>query len=136
MEAHHEACSEAWMLLSEQNARLQQEGTLNWGSFVDRQKKMLAQLGTSLAQIRANRTSWLSLSADAKMEHPDMLSLLARTQELGLRILALHRENEQLMLRNGLVPVSHVSSIGSKSARHAAGVYQRQAGVRVALNAD
>ena len=90
-------------------------------------KNLLAQLTDSLDKIRELRITWLKLEPAQREGHPEIAELLRENQDLIMKILVLDRENEQTLLRHGLVPPRHVPSANRQRPHFVANMYQRNA---------
>ncbi|HVK57216.1 MAG TPA: hypothetical protein VM735_00420 [Candidatus Kapabacteria bacterium] len=88
-------------------------------------KKFLAQLTNSLDKIREHRTVWMRLEPAARQGHPEIAELLRENQNLIMKILVLDRENEQALLRKGLVPLRHVPPANRQRPHFVSSLYQR-----------
>ena len=84
------------------------------------------RLQESLGQLRQHRTSWSRLSPAERARHPEVPTLLRQCQDLILRILMLDRENEQALLRRGLLGPRHLPSHEQQRPHVVAGLYRRQ----------
>ena len=92
-------------------------------------KNLLAQLDDSLDKIRELRIAWLKLDPAQRQAHSDIAELLRENQNLIMKILVLDRENEQTLLRHGLVPPRHVPSANKQRPHFVADIYRRNAAV-------
>jgi hypothetical protein len=90
-------------------------------------KNLLAQLTESLNKIREHRVLWLKLEPEMRQEHPGIAELLRENQNLIMKILVLDRENEQALLRKGMVPNRHMPSANRQRPHFVASMYQRNA---------
>ena len=90
---------------------------------------MLADLSDSLDKVRELRVAWLKLPPGQKQGHPEIAELLRENQNLIMKILVLDRENEQTLLRHGLVPPRHVPSANKQRPHFVADIYRRNAAV-------
>jgi hypothetical protein len=52
--------------------------------------------------------------------------MLRQVQDLIMKIIVLDRENEQMLLRNGLVPARHLPSVNQQRPHFVADLYRRQ----------
>jgi hypothetical protein len=88
-------------------------------------KKFLAQLSESINKIRQHRVAWLQLDHQERQACPEIAELLRETQNLMMKILVLDRENEQALLRKGLVPNRHIPSARRQQPHFVANLYER-----------
>jgi hypothetical protein len=110
VEQEHAACRQGGRRgpadLAEGPADLAQApADLPWGpAELGKRKNFLAELTDSLDKIRECRMAWLRRDPSARHSSPETTELLRATQNLIMRILMLDRENEQALLRKGLIP--------------------------------
>jgi hypothetical protein len=88
-------------------------------------KKFLAQLTESIDKIREHRVAWLQLDITERQRHPEVAELLRETQDLLMKVLVLDRENEQALLRKGLVPNRQIPSARRQQPHFVANLYER-----------
>jgi hypothetical protein len=122
-------CSEILALVEKENALLRGNDPREAFSLRSARKNLLAQLDDSLDKIRELRIAWLKLAPAQRQEYSDIAELLRENQNLIMKILVLDRENEQTLLRHGLVPPRHVPSANKQRPHFVANMYQRNAAV-------
>jgi hypothetical protein len=89
-------------------------------------KNLLPRLNQSLNQIRQHRATWQKLSPAERAQFPDVPGLLRQNQDLIMKIIVLDRENEQALLRQGLVPPRQLPSAQRQRPHFVADLYRRQ----------
>jgi flagellar biosynthesis/type III secretory pathway chaperone len=109
-----------------EHAALTQDASESLFAHYSTKKALLPRLVASLDHLRQHRASWQKLSADARARHPEVTALLRQNQDDIMKILVLDRENEQALLRHGLVPRSETPSYRRQRPHFVAGLYQRQ----------
>ena len=92
----------------------------------DARRELLPRLDASLERIRRHRNHWLSLSPEARSSHREIRELLRKNQDLIMRLIVLDRENEQLLLRRGLIPPKHLPPVQRQRPHYVADLYRRQ----------
>jgi hypothetical protein len=128
LRVHRKLSEEILALVESESAALRRQ---NSGGPLDStvaRKKFLAQLSESLDRIRQHRIAWLRLESSERKSHPEIVELLRENQNLLMKILVLDRENEQALLRKGLVPSRHLPSanrFATKGPHFVANLYQR-----------
>jgi hypothetical protein len=95
--------------------------------FYQGRKALLLQLDEGLNLLRAGRQAWQRLDAAEQTRHSEVKALLQTVQDSLVKTLVLDRENQQALLRRGLVPARHMPSFASRTPHYAAQVYQRHA---------
>jgi hypothetical protein len=63
---------------------------------------------------------------DERARHPEIGMLLRQNQDLTMKIIVLDRENEQSLLRRGLVPPRELPSVNRQRPHFVAELYRRQ----------
>jgi len=91
-------------------------------------KELLPRLNESLDNLRRHRLAWQQATPQARDAHPEMATLLRRSQDLIMKIIMQDRENEQALLRHGLVPTKHLPAANRQRPHFVADMYRRQSG--------
>ena len=119
---------EIWAIVQEERDRLRGDGvTTLWNTSLAK-KDLLPGLGESLDRLVRSREAWQAMDATAKTRHPEIGALMRQNQDLLMKILVLDRENEQALLRHGLVPARELPSVNRQRPNFVAQMYRRQAG--------
>jgi hypothetical protein len=129
LRAHRALCSEVLSLVEKENSVLRSDKHAEAIGFQQQRKNLLAQLDESLDKIRELRIAWLKLEPAQREGYPEIAELLRENQDLIMKVLVLDRENEQTLLRHGLVPPRHVPSANRQRPHFVANLYQRNAAV-------
>ena len=87
---------------------------------------MLERLTTAQAEIVRHKDSWMALTEAQKKSMPEIGQRLQHCTDLIMKIVSLDRENEQLMLRNKLVPPSHLPPAERQNPNLVAKLYKDQ----------
>jgi hypothetical protein len=127
LRAHHAVCTELLKIVEKENTLLRSEQPRDAFELRASRKNLLAKLDDSLDKIRELRTAWLGLELSQRQAYPEIAELLRENQDLTMKILVLDRENEQTLLRHGLVPSRHVPSANRQRPHFVANMYQRNA---------
>jgi len=125
LKAHRKLSEDILALVESESAALRRENGRGPLDSAGARKKFLAQLGESLDRIRQHRIAWLRLEPSERKGHPEIVELLRENQNLLMKILVLDRENEQVLLRKGLVPFRHLPSANRQRPHFVANLYQR-----------
>jgi len=121
---HLELCGELLAVVEREHQDFRPGGTPKFEGAVAK-KNLLPRLNQSLDQLRQHRAWWQRLSPAERAQQKEIASLLRQNQELIMRILVLDRENEQLLLRQGMVPPQHLPSVNRQRPHYVAGLYRR-----------
>ena len=89
-------------------------------------KRLLPLLSQSLESLRRHRIQWQQVSQEERARHPEIGVLLRQNQDLTMKIIILDRENEQSLLRRGLIPARELPSVNRQRPHFVADLYRRQ----------
>jgi hypothetical protein len=92
-------------------------------------RRLLPDLEQSVPRLRQHRANWLQLTPAERAGHREIGVLLRQCQDLILRVLMLDRENEQSLLRHGLLGPRHLPSHHAQRPHYVADLYRRQGAV-------
>ena len=91
-------------------------------------REVLPDLEASLAGLKKHRERWLKLAEPTRAKYPEIAGLLRQNQDIIMKIIVLDRENEQTLLRKGLVPPKHLPSAKRNQPHYVADLYKRGGG--------
>lgn len=125
LRAHSELCQQTLALLASESHAL--SGATDYDAFgcCQRRKGLLPAIEESLNNLRRWRRLWQQVSPEERGRFADVSQLFQTIQGFMMRILLLDRENQQAMLRRGLVPAQHLPAAASQQSHFVAGVYRR-----------
>ena len=69
--------------------------------------------------------AWLQLSPAERRRNTAVVALFRQNQDLIMKIVLLDRENEQALLRRGLVPPTQLPSVNRQRPHFVAELYRR-----------
>lgn len=87
---------------------------------------LLLRLNEWVPKVRRHRLLWQGLTPADRAEASEVTALLRQNQELIMRIIVLDRENEQALLRKGLVPPRHLPPVNRQRPHFVADLYRQQ----------
>lgn len=122
---HLAVCQELLALVQQENQLLRDPGQPSPFETYQRRKQLLPRLNDSLQAIRRHRAAWQQLSPAERARQPEVVPLLRQNQDLIMKLLVLDRENEQSLLRRGLVPARHLPPAGRQRPHFVADLYRR-----------
>ena len=125
LQTHRSLCEAILALSARENGALRAQSESFTHEGATQRKKFLAQLTDSLDKIREHRIAWMRLEPSVRQGHPEIAELLRENQNLIMKILVLDRENEQALLRKGLVPLRHVPPANRQRPHFVSSLYQR-----------
>ena len=108
----------AWELPEE--VRAVRDGLLDFA-----RKEVLPDLEASLENLKKHRERWVKLPEPTRAKYPEIAGLLRQNQDVIMKIIVLDRENEQTLLRKGLVPPKHLPSAKRNQPHYVADLYKR-----------
>jgi len=117
-------CDEILALVSRENQVLANAGDYSSAEFHQRRKRLIPELESALTGLRKRRQLWCRTRQGSG--HPDEIkSLFQRIQAVLMKILFLDRENQQALLRYGLVPANHLPPAATQQPHYVASLYRR-----------
>lgn len=125
LQTYASLCDEMLALAAHENQTMRERENLSLGAHDGRRKELLGRLDQSLGALRTHRVAWQNLPAAERSQHADISRLIGTTQQLAMKVIVLDRENEQGLLRRGLVPARHLTTLRHERPNHVAGVYQK-----------
>ena len=114
------------MLVEREGHSLRQAEKPTLFEFYQLKKALLPRLVQSLDILRAHRINWQKFTPDERARHPEIGMLLRQNQDLTMKIILLDRENEQTLLRRGLVPPRQLPPANRQRPNFVAELYRRQ----------
>lgn len=88
-------------------------------------KALLSRLDSVLKLLVRRRNLWQKSGKDSVAHNPQVARLLQTALDTIMRVLVLDRENEQQLLRRGLVPVRALPPAQQSQPHYVARLYQR-----------
>ena len=126
LRARFALCQELLAVLEREAQALRHPGQPSTIEFQQLRKNLLPRLNQSLDTLRRHRVNWQKLSPDERTEYPEIGMLLRLNQDLTMKIIVLDRENEQNLLRRGMVPARELPSVNRQRPHFVAELYRRQ----------
>ena len=129
LQGYLDLCRECLTLFTEENQTLRRPQPWSPGEFNAQRKRLLQSLELALIKLRSFRQWWERLPADKHEVCGEMKNLFRDIQNLLPRLLLLDRENQQEMLRRGLLPATQLPPAASQRPNFVANLYRRHAAV-------
>ena len=92
----------------------------------DVRKTLMPRLDEALENLKSHREQWRQTPEAERACHPDFPQLLRQCQDLIMKIIVQDRENEQALLRRGLVPPKQLPSVNRQRPNYVANLYRKQ----------
>jgi DNA-directed RNA polymerase subunit H (RpoH/RPB5) len=126
LECHLTICRELLAIAEGESQALRREDNPSLFEFYNLKKNLLPRLNQTLDNLRKHRVRWQSLSSEERARHAEVGTLLRRNQDLAMKFILLDRENEQGLLRRGMVPARQLPSVNRQRPHFVAELYRRQ----------
>jgi flagellar biosynthesis/type III secretory pathway chaperone len=126
LQARLALCQEVLTVIEREGHALRRADQPSLFEFHQLRKHLLPRLNQSLDTLRRHRVNWQKFSPDERARHPEIGMLLRQNQDLTMKIIVLDRENEQSLLRRGLVPARELPSVNRQRPHFVAELYRRQ----------
>jgi hypothetical protein len=124
LQEHLQLAQEILALVERENVALRQsEGAAP--ELIELKKGVLPRLTESLDRLKLRRAEWTALPAETRAAHPQIAGLLRQNQDVIMKIIVLDRENEQALLRKGMVPPRHLPSPNRNRPHYVADLYRK-----------
>ena len=127
LRSYQTICDEALTLSTRENQALSNSGEYQSFEFYQLRRGLLPRLETALVQLRKWREIWLRVSPAERAGCSEVKVLFQSVQGLLMKLLLLDRENQQALLRRGLVPPRHLAAaaVQVQPPNFVANVYKR-----------
>ncbi len=126
LDQHLALCREILALVEQESLALRESEGSRQFEFYQTKKTLLGRLDESVNLIKHQRREWQNLPVEERHHPAEVEPLLRQNQDLIMKIIVLDRENEQNLLRRGLVPARHLPSPNRQRPHFVADLYRRQ----------
>ncbi|HTH47816.1 MAG TPA: hypothetical protein VMB21_09920 [Candidatus Limnocylindria bacterium] len=126
LDQHLALCREILALVELESLSLRENDSSQQFEFYQAKKNLLGRLDESVRLIKDRRREWQNLPVEERTHPAEVEPLLRQNQDLIMKIIVLDRENEQNLLRRGLVPPRHLPSPNRQRPHFVADLYRRQ----------
>jgi hypothetical protein len=120
-------CNEVLTLTGNENQALTAPDEYQPFEFFQGRKALLLKLDQALNLLPAWRRAWQQVDPAEREKYPEVKALIQTAQDALVRILQLDRENQQALLRRGLLPARHVPTFAAQQPHFASRLYRRYA---------
>ena len=124
LQAHIDLCGEVLATVQQEHQSLKTNQVEDLTQLQNSRQEMLERLTTAQAGISAHKDAWGALNKAQKQTMPEIGQRLKQCTDLIMKIVSLDRENEQLMLRNKLVPPGHLPPAERQNPNLVAKIYK------------
>lgn len=127
LRAHQSLCRDLLSLVERESQWLRSGQSETSFDATASRKALLPQLNGIVGSLRLHREAWQKLTSAERAAQPEVTFLLRQVQDLIMRVILLDRENEQGLLRRGLIPPREIPPAQQQRPHFVAGLYQRHA---------
>jgi hypothetical protein len=124
LQAFHALCGEVLALVTRESQALSDQNDYQPGEFNQRRKRLLPELESALNTLSKRRQSRRQAT-----QSEENTKLFQTIQSLLTKVLFLDRENQQALLRRGLVPAKHLPPIAAQRPHYVTGLYRQHSRV-------
>lgn len=122
---HIALCREYLTLVERENHALGGSDTFDAGAFNQGRSSLMPRLDQSSDRLQKFRVAWQALTEDQRKQQPEVANLVRQAQDVAMKILVLDRENEQHLLRRGLLTPHQLPAAQRQRPRFIADLYKR-----------
>ncbi len=112
---HSHLCEQLLHLATQENQALR-GAECRPGCYDEQKRDISKTLEESVSSLRRLRALWQQLPAETRTKHPQIQRATRANQELAMKWIVLDRENEQALLRRGLLPPSALRGKGARAS--------------------
>ncbi len=124
---HLAVCNDLLTLAQQESEALKDPAPYPAAETRARRQELLGRLESSWSDFTSHRAQWERTHPDGGEPSPGFGALLQTALDTIMRVLVLDRENEQGLLRRGLLPPQALPLAERERPGYVAGVYQRNA---------
>jgi hypothetical protein len=125
LQTYLKLCEEILALSVRENVALSGQAEYQHLEFHQKRKSLLPNLESVSNKLRQRRIIWQQAPASERAQCQEAKPLFQNIQSLLMKMLLLDRENQQAMLRRGLVPIKHLPAAAVQQPHFVASLYQR-----------
>lgn len=125
LRAFGDLCSEALLLAQREHQALGGEASFAHQEFDRRRTKLLPDIGLLAGRFRSHRVAWERVPHSERNRFPELKRLFQNIQNLLMKIMRLDRENQQAMLKRGMIPINHLPSAEARRPNYVENVYRK-----------
>ena len=126
LQAHIDLCGEILQVVQQEHQQLKANQVDDLTQLQGARQGMLDKLSSAQSDISSHKDAWSALSQSQKQSMPEIGKRLSLCTDLIMKIVSLDRENEQLMLRNKIVPPGHLPPAERQNPNLVAKIYKNK----------
>ena len=128
LRSHLALCQEVFSVVERENQALRNAPSFNPGEFLQLRNSLLPRLDQSYKRLKEVRLAWQKLGSAERRRNTEVVGLFRQNQDLIMKIVLLDRDNEQVLLRRGLIPATQLPSVNRQRPHFVAELYRRGGG--------
>jgi hypothetical protein len=125
LQEHLGVCDDLLRLSQKEAEALGNPAPFPAGAMQAERRDLLARLQSSAESVSKERERWQQLRTPTSETSPELAALVQRALDTIMRVLVLDRENEQNLLRRGLLPARCLPGAEQSQPHFVARTYQR-----------
>jgi hypothetical protein len=118
-------CEDVLSLAQREHQALSGPGAYDNQEFHQRRGQLLPNIESLVRKFRGHCVAWRQLPQSQRDRFEEMKRLFQTIQNLVMRVLVLDRENQQAMLKRGIVPVQHIPEAAARQPHYVADMYRK-----------
>lgn len=118
-------CEEVLTLAQRERETLASEAEFKHQEFAQRREQLLPTIKSLLQKFRHHREMWGKVPQAQRDRFQELKRAFQNIQNLLMKIIVLDRENQQALLRRGLVPLGHLPAEGVRAPHCVADLYRK-----------
>lgn len=122
---HLALCREMLAIIERENRALQTPATFNVAEFAAARKSLLPRLSEAYKRLKEVGVNWQRLAVAERRGDAELSLLIRQNQDVIMKVVMLDRENEQAMLRHGLLSATQLPSANRQRPHFVADLYRR-----------
>jgi hypothetical protein len=126
LQHHFELATAALRIVTEESVALRNNDESKAKDLRAGRRQLLTDLTGALDRLRQHRHIWLALPSSERAARDAERRLMRDLQDLLMKVMMMDRENEQLLLRRGLVPPQHLPPAERQRPHFVADLYRRR----------
>jgi hypothetical protein len=125
LRAFGDLCEEALALAQREHQALASQAAFSHQEFDRRRTKLLPDIELLLGKFRSHRVAWGRIPQSERERFHELKRLFQNIQNLLMKIILLDRENQQAMLKQGMIPVNHLPAAGARQPHYVENLYRK-----------
>ncbi len=125
LQSYLRLCEEILSLATRENQALSSPAEYLSAEFHQQRKDLLPDIESLSDQLRQRRIAWVQVPAAERERCDEVKQLFQDIQNMLMKVLLLDRENQQAMLRRGLIPAEHLPAPAEQKPNYVANLYRQ-----------